>query len=257
MIMSKADLCTTPIRSRRTVLAGLASAAALPVVAAIPTAAPAMDFPVAPIAPTAPADLELVELANQLIAAAAESRRLDQIAGELSCISYRIQPFAGMEVRSSDAELGIPLPDQTDEYLCGFYGGAAVNKIRQPKWLDCKKVGEDADNLAMTFRNITPSAEARARADEIVAAYDEWEAAKEKKPRGFKAAIDAYDKAESIETRLEQKIHSIRATTIEGMTAKARCAELYYFEGGVVDNFSESIAKDLLALSGRGKAVTR
>jgi hypothetical protein len=35
--MSKADHCTTPIRSRRAVLAGLASAAALPIAAALPT----------------------------------------------------------------------------------------------------------------------------------------------------------------------------------------------------------------------------
>jgi hypothetical protein len=81
-----------------------------------------------------------------------------------------------------------------------------------------------------------------------VVAYDEWKAAKEKKPRGFKAAQRAYDKAERIERTLEGKIHAIRATTIAGMTAKARCAELYYFECGVVDNFRNSIAKDLLAL---------
>jgi hypothetical protein len=37
--MSKADLCTTPIRSRRAVLAGIASAAAIPVAAAVPAAA--------------------------------------------------------------------------------------------------------------------------------------------------------------------------------------------------------------------------
>jgi hypothetical protein len=41
--MPKADSSTTPIRSRRAVLAGMASAGALPIVAAIPTAAaPAM-----------------------------------------------------------------------------------------------------------------------------------------------------------------------------------------------------------------------
>jgi hypothetical protein len=45
--MSKADISTTPILARRAVLAGIASAAALPVAAAIPTtslkAAPAID----------------------------------------------------------------------------------------------------------------------------------------------------------------------------------------------------------------------
>jgi hypothetical protein len=45
--MSRANSFTTPIRSRRAVLAGIASAAALPVAAAIPatsvTATPAVD----------------------------------------------------------------------------------------------------------------------------------------------------------------------------------------------------------------------
>jgi hypothetical protein len=41
--MSQAHTSTTLIRSRRAVLAGIASAAALPIAAAIPTAAPAMD----------------------------------------------------------------------------------------------------------------------------------------------------------------------------------------------------------------------
>src|ERR1700689_1837187 len=42
--MSKADQSTTLIRSRRPVLAGVASAALLPIAAAVPTTAPA--FPV-------------------------------------------------------------------------------------------------------------------------------------------------------------------------------------------------------------------
>jgi hypothetical protein len=42
--MSKADISTTPIRSRRAVLAGIVSAGALPIVAAIPSAAPAFPF---------------------------------------------------------------------------------------------------------------------------------------------------------------------------------------------------------------------
>jgi hypothetical protein len=40
--MSKADPCTTPIRSRRAVLAGIASAVALPLATALPVAATAM-----------------------------------------------------------------------------------------------------------------------------------------------------------------------------------------------------------------------
>jgi hypothetical protein len=44
--MSKADISTTPIRSRRAVLAGIASAAALPIAAGIPTTAAATADPI-------------------------------------------------------------------------------------------------------------------------------------------------------------------------------------------------------------------
>ena len=57
------------------------SLVALPIAAAIPTAAPAMDFPLAPVSvpPLPAADRELVELAKQLVEAVAESRRLNLI----------------------------------------------------------------------------------------------------------------------------------------------------------------------------------
>jgi hypothetical protein len=44
--MSKADILPTPIRSRRAVLAGIASAAALPIAGALPTSAEATTDPI-------------------------------------------------------------------------------------------------------------------------------------------------------------------------------------------------------------------
>lgn len=233
------------------------SLVSLPIVAALPVAAPAMDFPIAPVAAPSPADVELVDLANQLIAAAAESRRLNKIVDDMDGVRFACQPPAGMEIRSGDVELGIPLPDQIGKHVerCGYYGAADVNKMRQSKRMDCEKSGEDDDNFIMAFRNVTPSAETRARADEIVAAYDAWEAARERKPRGYRKAKRAYNKAERIETEIEKKIHLIQATTIIGMTAKARCAELYYFDGGVFGDFSTSIAQELLALGADAPAA--
>jgi hypothetical protein len=57
------------------------SLVALPIAAAVPTAAPAMDFPLAPVSmpPLPAADRDLVQLAKQLVAAATESRRLNSI----------------------------------------------------------------------------------------------------------------------------------------------------------------------------------
>jgi hypothetical protein len=48
--MSKADVSTTPIRSRRAVIAGMSAAAALPIVAAVPTMAAAA-VPIVPVDP--------------------------------------------------------------------------------------------------------------------------------------------------------------------------------------------------------------
>jgi hypothetical protein len=47
--MSKANISTTPIRSRRAVLAGIAASAALPIAAALPVAAPAFAVTTDPI----------------------------------------------------------------------------------------------------------------------------------------------------------------------------------------------------------------
>jgi hypothetical protein len=231
---------------------GLRNDSALLIAAAVPTAAPAIQLPpVAVPAPTTPPDLDLISLADQLIAAATESRRLNQIVDRMDGLRWGIDSPAGMEIRSGDAALGIPQPDQTGEFIRrGFYDETAVARLRRPKWIDqdASTSCEHENQHVVTIRYVTPSTEARARADEIVAAFDEWEVEKEKKPRGYRAAKRAYDKAERLETSLEQKIQAIQATTIEGMIAKARCAELYYFESGVAGCFLESIAKDLLAL---------
>jgi hypothetical protein len=63
--MSKADISTTLIRSRRAVLAGIASAAALPIAGALPIAAPAMDFPVAPVSEAALANVPPLDATPQ------------------------------------------------------------------------------------------------------------------------------------------------------------------------------------------------
>lgn len=194
------------------------------------------------------ADAELVSLADQLVSAAAESRRLNSIVDAMDGERWDVPPPAALNVRAEDEQLGIPEPindrgDRIDSYTVG------VSRLCHEKWAVASKTDHDDGGYSVTVRQFTPSPEARRRADEIVAAFDQWEAAKDKKPRGYKTAKRAYEKAERIESRLEQKIHSISATTIAGMNAKARCAELYYFEGGIYGDFGESIARDLLELN--------
>ena len=63
------------------------------IAAAVSTATPAMDFTAVPVAtPPTPADIELVALAEQLIAATTESRRLSLIVSGMDELGFEIQP---------------------------------------------------------------------------------------------------------------------------------------------------------------------
>jgi hypothetical protein len=231
------------------------SVVALPIVAALPVAAPAMDFPLAPITPPPAADLELVDLANQLVAAEAEFCRLNQIVDQMDGVRFAVTPPDNLKVRASDAGLGIPKPDESSERHrpngFEFYDACEVEKLRKSKWTDEERSGkiDHDDGFTVTVRYKQPSPEARARADEIIAAYDKWLKSTDRKPRGYRAARRAYNNAEKRARELESQIHEIRATTVTGMIAKARCAQVYDFHLGAHAGFCIEIAEDLLALN--------
>jgi|ERR1700736_4685673 len=82
------------------------------------------------------------------------------------------------------------------------------------------------DELTTTTRRFLPSDAAHARADEIIAAYDEWHK-DGKPPRGYKKAVREKDKAERAHLQIEKQIGETRATTLAGMLAKVRCAQAY------------------------------
>jgi hypothetical protein len=117
-------------------------------------------------------DAELLILVERWFAAEAEFCRLNRIWDRMP----RSKRPAKLRIRESDAALSIPQPDRPQEY----YSGPEVNCMRDAKWRD--KAGssfvDDGDTVSVTLRNFTPSAEARARADEIVAAFDKsWKRA--------------------------------------------------------------------------------
>lgn len=99
--MSKADSPTTLIRSRRAVLAGIASAAALPIAAAIPTTAPAMpDFEQSP--PTFPdlaphPDVELFAATDRYLAALSQYSASIRAFGEVEFIEPRARGYVSKE----------------------------------------------------------------------------------------------------------------------------------------------------------------
>jgi hypothetical protein len=79
-------------------------------------------------------------------------------------------------------------------------------------------------------------------------------------PRGYEATKRKMEKATRLARKLEEQIIATRATSMNGLIAKARCLEKNLCDGqsAAYDpdaQFAASMAKDLLALSGRGKAV--
>src|ERR1700722_3101241 len=103
------------------------------------------------------ADAELLILAERCLAAEAEFCRLNRVWDEMP--RSNAKPPAKLRIREGDAALGIPQPEQPQEY----YSGVAVSRMRGAKWRD--KAGssfvEDEDTMSLTIRNFSPSAEAR------------------------------------------------------------------------------------------------
>jgi hypothetical protein len=100
------------------------------------------------------------------------------------------------------------------------------------------------------MRTVMPSPAARARADEIVAAFDKWEKQCERKPREYRAAKRANDARETQLWALERKIRDTRAHSLAGLIAKAQ-------KGRELDDdetFAEALVADLLALGKEGLA---
>jgi len=190
------------------------------------------------------ADAELISLTDQLVSAVAESRRLYDIADAMKN-AHRNSGFPeALRIRAEDAALGRTPWEPTDKF---WHRPCDIDKWRAVD--DCEVDKEDsADGYVLRVRTVKAAEDLRERGEEIVAAFDKWDAEHQKEPRGYKAAKRAYEKASDIEAGLERRIRDIQATTIEGMIAKARCAEAYEFKNGTVD-FSVSIAFDLLALN--------
>lgn len=236
----------------------MAAAAALPIVAVIPTAAPAFSLTatdpmfaaIANAAADSTTDAELHGLVEQLFVAEAEACRLNRIWDQMPETNRK--PLAALKIQESDADLRIPKMDRPANLskTFEFYCGAEVDRMREPKWQD--RAGSnfvrDENMATVTVRYFTPSTAARARADEIIAAYDK---SKNRKSRAYRAAERAKDKAFEISGDLIDQIAEIKATSVQGLAAKARCVELI---GLGEDDITRSILADLLAMAGKSAA---
>jgi hypothetical protein len=180
--------------SRRTILAGAASVPALAFPAVVAVAAP-VSAAIQPIAGRNP-DAQLFELVEQYIAAYAEhGRRIDEVAPfeERLWAHHSAAEKARPEVlraTPADRAQGLPQPflDRDEDGKERFYDSRTVYGLRKEKWTVVKEANQQGQITIVLNKNVIPSPEARARADEIVQTFDTWFEKYNKRPRGLRAA---------------------------------------------------------------------
>jgi hypothetical protein len=196
-------------------------------------------------------DAELLSLAAKYVATEAEQSRLCKLANELEDAFLDEGKPEALRVRPGDAELGIH----------AFFGRLGedhnyfnIDVLRWPKWPHPDSKVEIEMGRIVAERLFEPSAEARARADEIIAANDQfWQKTKgKKKPRRLVAIQRKRRQLVKLMNDLDERITKMPATTIEGMAAKARCAKVYDEDcrpdcDDPLSIFGASIVRDLLA----------
>jgi hypothetical protein len=222
------------MRSRRGFLAVLSAGAAS--VVACPMA------PATPVIPATGDDTDLFKLLEDHRAAAAQERLLYKAYEKMEAIGFRQRRALERQIpdvlrrRPEDLELGLPSADD------GFYReGSEVDRLRGKTWNRWES-SEDGERHSFVVR---PSAAARARANEIIAAFDTWQKRRDRRPRGYRTAERAMDAAGRRLCDLERKICSTRVRSLAGLIAKAQLGR----EVGDEDQFGAALIADLLALA--------
>jgi hypothetical protein len=158
-----------------------------------------------------------------------------------------------LRVQAGDAELGI-------RAFIGRLGKDHnhfnIDVLRAREWPAPDSKVELGMGGVIAERLVKPSAEAQSRADQIIAAFDQWQKIdKEKKPQRLLTAERQRDECDDRVQALKERIAEMPAATIEGMIAKARCANICGEEylpacDDALSIFRASIVRDLLAVAG-------
>lgn len=194
---------------------------ALPIVATVPTIAPAM-----PADDRSPAAVlaRAVEIVTHLRTSyIREGWKLDEVAAERALDSLRrYKPAAEDEDDPEDFREAMDFFHSHGQSLDWIFFG-------DPNSMICMLAArsERANNLA--------DAELIKLADQYIAAEQEYcdlnrlvdKMEGDGRPRGYKKAARAMETAERRYRQLERRIEDLRATTSEGMKAKIRCALAY------------------------------
>lgn len=98
----------------------------------------------------------------------------------------------------------------------------SIEQMRRNKWSYHVGISTE-DEITSTIKFVEPSPAARARAAEILAAYDQW-CEEEKPPRGYQKLKQKRDKAGRMADMLLTRVAETPGSTVGGLFAKGRCA---------------------------------
>ena len=187
-------------------------------------------------------------LVDEFAAAENEFCRANKIVDEMDEERFKIQPAETLHIREDDTALGIEA-DSNDKYRRreGFYDMREVQRLREPLWWTYEKTDHPGGGYSFEARPFRPSPEAKARADEIIAAFDEWERKRNKKPRGYRAAERESHRTSARAGKLQDKIATSRASCFGDLVAKAKAATVMGHDFS--QHVLSSIADDLLAMA--------
>jgi hypothetical protein len=268
--MSKADVSTTPIRSRRAVLAGIASAAALPIAAAVPTIAPAeASQAIDPIFGA----IEAWRRADDAVIAVPYGVDIPDELGDQCDEAYLAVVRTRPVTPAGLAALTTWVRERTDwlcansshlpgEELCAI-AAAIDDATRGMSGLEpwspppaAALIGRhpDAPLLLLAEEHAVASKEYD-RLEAIWLELDNRRCHEGKEPRGYKAVAARRARLGKVCEKLEEGIISMPAHTFEGVTAKARTLSANLVddetvEGGLDARYAASMARDLLAIAG-------
>jgi hypothetical protein len=241
------------IQSRRRFLgvlsAGAASVVAPAAVAA--TLAPAAEVPLiepVPAVATPSRDIPLLELFGEYTAYVMEYRRAYRLYERGRDKHQARHPMPKiMHVQPGDAELGLPEVPEIDGEPLSYV--VRIMELKESEWPVLETV-EPPDGTQFwstsggtVFRREPPSAAARARAEEIIAAHDRWHAKHWRFPREVRSLERQADRASKQKDKLRAKIDRTRAYTFTGLAIKGQVAAI---EGEDDTQFADTTLASIL-----------
>ncbi|MGN7126314.1 hypothetical protein [Methylorubrum thiocyanatum] len=200
-------------------------------------------------------DSELIALANRHEALAAEYLAASRHAAALEGIGKPTIPEACL-VRLGDQELGLAgyahgIEDR--RWYAVESADAERRYLRRRFWRFEERIATEADSVPAgdTIARRVPWPEAQARADEIVAAWDQWQAdiAAAHRASGYAEAIECATRLGDEVFALEHRIRARTPRTLPGLAALAKFAQRLQAEGEDDELEGGLLARAILAVA--------